>query len=137
MKRKGNRAFYTSKDDDIVLPPHEAFTDTLGEVMTAMHEGVHSTGYSTRLNRALGNKFGSPEYAFEELIAEMGALIVTLSLGGEFKPNAVMEENANNVAYLQSWLKACNEQDRALDKAFSDAQKSADYMLSAIRGDEE
>ena len=102
-----------------------------------MHEGVHSTGYSTRLNRALGNRFGSPEYAFEELIAEMGALIVTLSLGGEFKPNAVMEENANNVAYLQSWLKACNEQDRALDKAFSDAQKSADFMLSAIRGDEE
>lgn len=137
LKREGNRAYYTSADDDIVLPPHEAFTDTLGEVMTAMHESIHSTGYSTRLNRALGNRFGSPEYAFEELIAEMGALIVTLSLGGEFKPGAVMEENANNIAYLQSWLKACNEQDRALDKAFSDAQKAADYVLDALRGDEE
>ena len=134
---KGNRAYYNSDEDDVVLPPHEAFTDTLGEVMTAMHEAVHSTGYKTRMNRALKNKFGSPEYAFEELIAEMGALIVTLSLGGEFKPGAVMEENANNIAYLQSWLKACNEQDRALDKAFSDAQKAAAYILDALRGDEE
>ena len=137
LKRKGNRAYYSSSDDDIVLPPHEAFTDSLGEVMTAMHEAVHSTGYKTRMNRALANKFGSPEYAFEELIAELGALIVTLSLGGEFKPGAVMEENANNVAYLQSWLKACREQDKALDKAFSDAQKAADYILDALRGDEE
>jgi antirestriction protein ArdC len=109
----------------------------MGEVMTAIHEAVHSTGYATRLNRNLKSHFGSAEYAYEELIAELGSLIVTLTLGGEFKPDLVAEENANNVAYLQSWLKACKDKDKALNKAFGDAQKAADYILSAILGGEE
>ena len=135
LKRGGGQAFYSSGDDHIQLPPHESFTDPVGEVMTAMHEASHSTGYSTRLNRKLGNGFGSQEYAYEELIAELSSLIVTLTLGGEFKPGLVAEENANSVAYLQSWLKACKEQDKALNKAFSDAQKSADYILATLEGD--
>jgi len=137
LKRGGDKAYYSSHKDVIGLPKHEAFTDPVGEVMTSMHEAVHSTGYSTRMNRPLGNRFGSPEYAYEELIAELGSLIVTLTLGGEFKPDSVAEENANNVAYLQSWLKACKEQDKALSKAFGDAQKSADYILATLEGDEE
>lgn len=137
FKRAGGQAYYRSSDDQIVLPPHESFTDPVGEVMTAMHEASHSTGYSTRLNRPLGNGFGSQAYAYEELIAELSSLIVTLTLGGEFKPGIVAEENANSVAYLQSWLKACKEQDKALDKAFSDAQKSADFILATLEGDEQ
>jgi len=135
--RGGDRAYYTPVHDKIVLPPHESFTDSMGEVMTAIHEAVHSTGYATRLNRNLKSHFGSAEYAYEELIAELGSLIVTLTLGGEFKPDLVAEENANNVAYLQSWLKACKDKDKALNKAFGDAQKAADYILSAILGGEE
>ncbi len=135
FRRAGSRAYYSSSNDQIVLPPHESFNDPLGEVMTAMHEASHSTGYSTRLNRKLGNGFGSAEYAYEELIAELSSLIVTLTLGGEFKPNLVAEENANSVAYLQSWLKACKEQDKALNKAFSDAQESADFILATLEGD--
>ena len=135
FKRAGDRAYYNSHRDHIVLPPHESFTDPLGEVMTAMHEASHSTGHSTRLNRKLGNGFGTKEYAYEELIAELSSLIVTLTLGGEFKPDLVAEENANSVAYLQSWLKACEEQDKALNKAFSDAQESADYILATMEGD--
>jgi len=135
--RGGDRAYYSPEHDKIVLPPHDSFADSMGEVMTAIHEAVHSTGYATRLNRNLKSRFGSAEYAYEELIAELGSLIVTLSLGGEFKPDLVAEENANNVAYLQSWLKACKDKDKALNKAFGDAQKAADYILSAILGGEE
>lgn len=135
--RGGDRAYYSPEHDKIVLPPHDSFADSMGEVMTAIHEAVHSTGYATRLNRNLKSRFGSAEYAYEELIAELGSLIVTLTLGGEFKPDLVAEENANNVAYLQSWLKACKDKDKALNKAFGDAQKAADYILSAIQGGEE
>tara|TARA_R100000908_G_scaffold28545_1_gene13024 strand:- start:4926 stop:5870 length:945 start_codon:yes stop_codon:yes gene_type:complete len=135
--RGGDRAYYSPEHDKIVLPPHDSFADSMGEVMTAIHEAVHSTGYATRLNRNLKSRFGSAEYAYEELIAELGSLIVTLTLGGEFKPDLVAEENANNVAYLQSWLKACKDKDKALNKAFGDAQKAADYILSAILGGEE
>ena len=130
LERQGGRAFYRPKDDLIRLPPHEAFTDSLGEVMTAFHEAAHSTGHPQRNERSLKNAFGSAEYAFEELVAELGSMLTVVALGGEFKPDAVMEENANNIAYLQTWLKACNEQDKALTAAFGQAQAAADYIVS-------
>jgi len=136
-KRGGRRAFYRKSEDLIQMPKHEDFTCPLGEVMTAFHEAVHSTGHPTRNDRPLGNGFGSSAYAFEELIAELGSLLVTITLGGEFRPELVMEENANSVAYLQSWLKACKEQDSALDKAFHEAQAACDYIIKAIEGDDE
>jgi antirestriction protein ArdC len=130
LNRGGNRAFYRLNGDTIQLPVHEAFTDSLGEVMTAFHEAVHSTGHPQRCERDLKNSFGSPEYALEELVAELGSMLTVVRLGGEFKPDAVMEENANNIAYLQSWLKACNEQDKALTAAFGQAQAASDYIVS-------
>ena len=86
LERQGSRAFYRLSGDLIRLPAHADFETQLGEVMTAMHEAVHSTGHPKRAERNLASKFGSPEYAYEELVAELGALIVTLSLGGEFNP---------------------------------------------------
>ena len=126
----GSQASYNWKHDSIRMPPHESFTDPVGEVMTAMHEAAHSTGHKTRLGRVFdGNR---ADYAYEELIAEMTSLIVTLTLGGEFKPNLVAEENPNNVAYLQHWLTACRDKDKALMRAFSDAQKAADYIVGTL-----
>ena len=138
LERKGERAYYNSRDDVIGLPPHEIFKDSLGEVMTAFHEAVHSTGHKDRLARPLANKFGSSEYAYEELIAEMGQLLITLTLGGEFQPALVNEEHANNHAYLKCWLKACDDRDKMLSQAFSGAQKAADYIMDVLMdGDEE
>ena len=125
------------KKDEIVMPPHESFISPIGEVMTAFHEAIHSTGHVKRVERPLKSKFGSPEYAFEELIAEMGQLIVTLTLGGEFKPDAVVEDNANSQAYLKSWLAACKDKDKALSQAFSSAQNAADYIINSIQKEEE
>jgi len=136
LERQGDRAFYRLSGDLIRLPPREAFTDSLGEVMTAFHEAVHSTGHPQRTERPLKNGFGSPEYAFEELIAELGSMLTVVALGGEFKPDAVMEENANNIAYLQCWLKACKEQDKALTAAFGQAQAAADYIVSYCQSEE-
>ena len=136
LKREGNRAFYRLSGDLIQLPKHDDFTDSLGEVMTAFHEAVHSTGHPKRTERPLGNKFGSAQYAFEELVAELGAMLTVVRLGGEFKPDAVMEENANNVAYLQHWLKACDEQDKALTAAFGQAQSASDFIYKHCMSEE-
>ncbi len=116
--RGGGAAFYRRSDDLIQLPKHEAFVDPVSEVMVAMHEAAHSTGHKSRLDRLDNN-----EYAYEELVAEMAALLVTLSLGGEYQPRET------SVAYLQHWLKACRDKDDGLFKAFSDAQKAADRIL--------
>lgn len=137
LHRKGVRAYYNLSKDEIVMPPHESFISPIGEVMTAFHEAIHSTGHVKRVERPLKSKFGSPEYAFEELIAEMGQLIVTLTLGGEFKPDAVVEDNANSQAYLKSWLAACKDKDKALSQAFSSAQNAADYIINSIQKEEE
>ena len=126
----GNLACYNWKQDSIRMPPHEAFVDPVGEVMTAMHEAAHSTGHKSRVGRPFSGK--GADYAYEELIAEMSSLIVTLTLEGEFKPDLVAEDNQNNVAYLQHWLNACRDKDQALIRAFSDAQKAADYIIAAL-----
>ena len=137
LERKGRRAFYSSKKDYIGLPSHESFTDSLGEVMTAFHEAGHATGHKDRLNRPLGNGFGSADYAFEELIAEMSSMLTVLSLGGDFVPDLVNEEGANSQAYLKNWLQACKDRDNALSLAFSDAQKASDFILESIEGVDE
>jgi len=130
LKRQGNQAFYRLSGDLIQLPKTEDFETPLAEVATSMHEAIHSTGHPKRCERNLANKFGSAEYAFEELVAELGSLILTLSLGGEFNPHELQEEHANSQAYLKHWLKACDEQDSALDRAFSQAQAAADFVLA-------
>jgi antirestriction protein ArdC len=137
LERQGSRAFYRLSGDLIRLPAHADFETQLGEVMTAMHEAVHSTGHPSRAERNLQSKFGSPEYAFEELVAELGSLIVTLSLGGEFNPYVLAEEHANSQAYLKIWLDACKNQDNALDKAFTQAQAAADFILNNCSVEEE
>src|SRR5699024_12717149 len=62
--------------DYIQLPCVQQFSSTGGYYATALHELIHWSGHARRLNRAgivLPTPFGSPEYAFEELIAEIGA----------------------------------------------------------------
>jgi len=138
LYRRGDQAFYKPGDDSITLPVHEAFTDPLGEVATAFHEAAHSTGHKTRLNRPIRNSFGSPAYAMEELVAELTSMLTVLHLGGDFNPELVAEENANNMAYLKNWLTACKEdKGKALSMAFSEAQKATDYILDTIVGGDE
>lgn len=136
LVRGGDRAFYRPSTDEIQLPPHSAFTDSLGEVATAFHEVAHSTGHPNRTERPLNNKFGSPQYALEELVAEIASMFVIVQLGGEFSPDNIMEENANSLSYLDHWVQMCEDKDKALTKAFSQAQQACDYILSQCTKEE-
>jgi antirestriction protein ArdC len=49
--------------------------------VAALHELTHLTGHTTRLARNFGGCFGDESYAFEELIAELGASFVCAELG--------------------------------------------------------
>jgi len=53
---------------------------------TLLHELTHWTGHPSRVNRPLGNSFGTKDYAFEELIAELGASY----LCAQFEINSTM-----------------------------------------------
>ena len=73
----GDRAFYRPAEDKIHLPAPEQFLSSYDYYATAMHELAHATGAEHRLNRDLSGMFGTPSYAFEELVAEMSSAFMS------------------------------------------------------------
>lgn len=120
----GDRAYYSPAKDEIHLPLKEAFDSTYAYNSTALHELAHSTGHSSRLNRLHGAMFGSSDYAYEELIAEMSSCFMSSDVQSELTE----EHITNHKAYVQSWVNQIREQPDVLMNAIKDAQAAANYM---------
>ena len=120
----GDRAYYDSFNDEIHLPKLGTFVRVQEYYSTKAHECIHSTGHEKRLNRDLANKFGSKKYGREELIAEMGATYFMNLLGIE-----TSQTFENNVAYVNNWIQAIKEDERAVVVAAGKAQKALEYIL--------
>ncbi|MDP6719524.1 MAG: ArdC-like ssDNA-binding domain-containing protein, partial [Pirellulaceae bacterium] len=76
LNRGGSSAFYHPRADAITMPEADTFRSPEAYAFTLLHECMHSTGHSTRLDRGLDTKlaaFGSETYSREELVAELGA----------------------------------------------------------------
>lgn len=121
-----NRAYFDPRSDVINMPPFSSFTSARAYYATLAHETVHWTGHPKRLDRPgiMGSRFGTPEYAYEELVAEISATMFMALMGLEPEPQ---EDHAQ---YIKSWLKILKEQPDALRDAINDAQKAVDYMIS-------
>ena len=98
----GDRAFYLPQLDRIQLPERVSFQSASAFYATWAHEQVHSTGHASRLKRDLGGAFGNPRYAREELVAELGAVLLgdRLEIGSELKSHAAYLEH--RIALLQA-----------------------------------
>lgn len=124
----GNRAFYSMGGDHITMPPKEAFKDvgdstaTEAYYGTKLHELTHWTGETKRCNREMGGMFGGESYAFEELVAEMGAAILCNQFGISDQPRA------DHAKYIKSWLKGLANDKNAVFKAVGLAQKAIKHM---------
>lgn len=119
-----DRAFYRPSEDTIHLPEPEYFESDHAYNTTAMHELAHATGAPHRLNRDLKNLFGSAEYAYEELIAEISAVFMSNELSSCMEPY----EMDNHKAYVQSWISHIKEKPEILMQAIKEANKAADYL---------
>lgn len=119
----GNRAFYRHSDDQIRMPVRESFKTDSHYYATLLHELTHWTGADSRLARGKGNLFGSPEYAFEELVAEMGAAFLCHDHG--------IKGELQHADYIGNWLECLKNDKRAVFKAAALAQKAADYLKKA------
>lgn len=117
-------AYYSTLQDKICMPARERFTSSENFYATALHELTHWTGHETRLNRQFGKRFGDNAYAFEELVAELGAAFTVGQLG---MVDATIEAHAN---YLNSWVRVLRDDKRAIFTAASQAAKAADYILA-------
>ncbi len=95
----GSRAFYRTDTDEVHLPERADFKSMQEFYSTALHEIGHSTGHESRLNRDLSGRFGSEDYAMEELRAEIASIFMEQDL--EIEPSEGRLQN--NAAYIQSW----------------------------------
>lgn len=119
--------------DEITLPGEAQFNSPEEMFDTLMHELTHSTGHKQRLDRTELTKryaFDNDARAQEELIAEMGAAILSEMFG-------VNSDVDNTQAYMQSWLGHITKQNNmdALQIASSKAQQAVDYLLGMDLGD--
>lgn len=76
-----------------------------------------------RLFREKAGKYGDEKYAFEELIAELGAAFLCARLGISSK---VRDDHA---AYINNWLQALKDDKKFIFSAASQAQIAVDYLL--------
>ncbi len=120
----GDRAYYSPSQDNIHLPTPESFTSEYAFNATALHELSHSTGHPDRLNRDMAGFFGSAEYAYEELVAEMCSCFMGVNLSAEATPDHIN----NHKAYVQSWIQAIRDKPETLVRAIKDAQAAASFM---------
>jgi antirestriction protein ArdC len=125
----GDKAFYVPSQDFVQMPVLEDFTGTKTSsdiecyYSTMFHELTHWTGAKTRLDRKMIGRFGSNAYAFEELIAELGAVFLTCQIGINVAPRP------DHAKYLNNWLEVIKSDKRAMVKAFAQAQKASDFIL--------
>lgn len=123
--RYGDDAFYQPMRDLIQLPTKAQFEDVGSYYATALHELTHWSGHPSRLNRegiTGGHAFGSAAYAFEELVAEMGAAFLCALTG--------IQGELRHEDYLSSWLKILNEDKRAIFRASGQAREASEYLLA-------
>lgn len=123
--RNQDQAFYMPSTDQIVMPERKQFKSDSGYYGTIFHELVHWTGNKTRLDRKFGTRFGDDNYAKEELVAELGAAM----LSGIAKVDA--EPRADHAQYLKGWIKGLKEQPKLIMTAASNAEKAAQFIIDS------
>jgi antirestriction protein ArdC/nucleoside-triphosphatase THEP1 len=132
---KGDRAFYQPSGDILNMPGIETFSSEEFYYSTYFHEAIHSTGAQKRLNRDFSGRKGDKAYAFEELIAELGAVF----LSGE--SGILFHTKENSAKYLQSWNRKLVDEltndNRFFLKASAQAQKGANHILGRETAKEE
>ena len=124
---QGDRAYYHMKRDEIVLPERGQFPSANHYYQTALHELGHSTGHEDRMKRetlieGIKNGFGWPDYAREELRAEISAMMTGERVG-------VGHDPARGAAYVEGWIQALEEDPREIRRAAADAQRISDFVL--------
>ena len=121
MDHRGARAYYNPQADHIQLPERRAFHSGAALYATWAHEALHSTGHPSRLGRDLSGAIGSEAYAREELVAELGAVLLgeRLEIGSDV---------GNHAAYLAEWIRLLRQSPSLLYKLLSEARQAADLI---------
>ena len=125
--KEQNEAYYSPSTDTVVIPLLSQFRSSADYYATAFHELTHSTGHPSRLNRIEKRAaFGNEEYSKEELVAEIGSAALISHVGIE-----TPDTFRNSAAYVQSWLKALQNDKRLIVSASGKAEKAVNLILGS------
>ncbi len=123
----GSEAFYIPSKDKLTMPKHNSFVNNESFYSTYFHELAHSTGNEKRLNRKDNKqivRFGDPDYAREELIAEMTSGFLSNFSGIDTK-----HVQRNRLAYIQNWISVLKNDKKLFISAAQSGQKATEYIL--------
>lgn len=125
-----DEAFYSLGRDEVVVPMRGQFVDNKGFLNVLLHEMTHST--DPELGRDMGGLFGTPQYAREELVAELGSMFTAADAGLDCGAIAAADRGSRyyeqHAAYLQSWIQALQKDPAELYVAAARASKASDYL---------
>lgn len=130
IRSAGTKAYYDRLADCIFIPDRVRFrgsptsSATEGYYATVFHELIHWTGHHLRLCRDFSGRFGDDSYAFEELVAELGAAFLCMEHGVANAPRP------DHAAYIASWLKVLKKDTRAIFAASTHAHQAIEFLMS-------
>ena len=123
----GTKASFSPTLDKITMPEERQFFDgeqnaTENYYAVLLHELTHWTGGKARLKREQSTSKNNPDYAFEELIAELGAAFLCAKFGIK------QQARDDHAIYIKSWLNSLKNDNKHIFKASALAQKAVDYL---------
>ena len=125
VKMEEGEPSYSPTFDRVKMPDLCRFKTVKGYLSTMFHEFAHATGHETRLKRDMTGRFGSPEYAYEELIAELSAVFLCAEHGIDY-------DIEHHASYLDHWAKLLEDDSNKFIKASRDANKVLEYCKQIV-----
>jgi antirestriction protein ArdC len=121
----GDKAAYSPSKDAIMMPPRDSFVSQAAYDHTFIHEAIHSTGHPKRLKRfEMDTEFGKEAYSKEELVAEMGAQMLSSLWDIDF-------DQESSQAYINGWASALTDDPKLIVYAASQASKAVDRIIES------
>ena len=120
---------YDPELDQVIMPSPDRFCDLNEYRQALLHEISHATGHPSRMNRwatqTPSTERRTPEYATEELRAEVSAMLLGQKLGVGHNPDI-----KNSEAYMTGWLKGLANEPDKIHRAITEAQAISDWLLN-------
>jgi antirestriction protein ArdC len=132
----GSGAYYLPQDDLVIMPDQASFVGTTTSTAfesyysVLLHECAHASGAKHRLNRTLTTDRSTDAYAFEELIAELGAAFACAQLGISASPRP------DHAQYIKHYYQLLKSDNRAIFKAATAAAAACDFLLKSANQDQ-
>jgi antirestriction protein ArdC len=117
------RAAYSPTVDKIVMPFGGDFVSKEAYYATLLHELTHWTGHKSRLDRFTDKtdaEVRGKSYAFEELVAELGAAFLCAELG--------IEGQLQHAEYIGHWIEGLKGNPKVIFDAAKHASAATKFM---------